>query len=542
MGLSISKKIVVSSKKFRVNLEDTTIMKLMELYQDKVMGAISGLDRIRFRGTLRWLATKTGLASFMRHSHILLKDFSGWVEGLTAMIRRSCELRATELGIEVRYLASGGVDKEKLARAIAAQRGITEGSICMFSVVEPCMAPMVKGNKATRKLEVVMSPRKCVWLYHYFDDPEFGFGHVRVQSWVPFNVFVCLNGRHWLERQLQKDGIGYIKDGNCFPWIEDIEAAQALLCKQLRTDWSQMLGRLATGSCPALSGILGQMRPDYYWSADETEWATDIMFKSTEALDRLYPSLLHHAMLVSDSGSVMRYLGRRDVRGSAAGEVASDYRRRYEGIRVKHRVNYNSVKMYNKSGSILRIETTINNTRDFKVYRHPDDDKGRPASWQKMRKGVSDLHRRCVVSEQCNRRYADALASAQVEEKLSEVAGSACNKVSKDGKRYRGLNPWQREDYRLLMFLAKGENAVNGFRNHDLREWLYPESEQALPDERKKYSARTTRRIKLLRAHGLVRKVSRANRYVLTEKGQKFSVAMMTASTLDIKELTELAA
>jgi hypothetical protein len=105
-------------------------------------------------------------------------------------------------------------------------------------------------------------------------------------------------------------------------------------------------------------------------------------------------------------------------------------------------------------------------------------------------------------------------------------------------KAYRGLNPWQKEDYQLLMFLAKGENAINGFRNRDLRKWLYPESEQS----RQKYCGRTTRRIKLLRVHGLVRKAPRANRYVLTEKGQKFSCALMTASSLDIKTLTEMAA
>jgi hypothetical protein len=223
-------------------------------------------------------------------------------------------------------------------------------------------------------------------------------------------------------------------------------------------------------------------------------------------------------------------------------EVISDYRRRYEGIRVKHWVNYNSVKMYNKSGSILRVETTINRTRDFKVFRRPNDDKHEPESWQKMRKGVSDLHRRCQVSQQSNERYADALAMTQVQEKLKQVAGPACNKVSREGKRYRGLNPWQNEDYRLLMFLGKGENAISGFRNHDLRKWLYPESEQAGKDQQKKYSGRATRRIKLLRVHGLIRKVPRANRYVLTDKGQKFSCALMTASCLDIKTLTEMSA
>jgi len=106
-------------------------MKLMELYKEKIMGAISGLDRIRFRGTIRWLASERGLATFMHNSRILLKDFHGWVEGLTAMVRQSCESRAKDLGIELRYLMSSGIDKEKLARNIAAQKGITKGSICM---------------------------------------------------------------------------------------------------------------------------------------------------------------------------------------------------------------------------------------------------------------------------------------------------------------------------------------------------------------------------------------------------------------------------
>lgn len=517
-------------------------MKLMELYRDRIMGVISGLDRIRFRGTLRWLASENGLGTFMNHTHILLKDFSDWVNGLTVRVRDSCQARARDLGIEVRYLTSSGIDKEKLARQIATDNGITEGFICMFSVVEPCIAPMVKGNRASKNLEVVMAPRKCVFVYHYFDDPVFGFGHVRIQSWVPFNVFICLNGRHWLQRQLDRQGMGYSKDGNCFPWIENIGIAQTLLNKQLKTDWTKLLNGLTMGSCPALTEILRPLRPDYYWSADETEWATDIMFKSKEVLDTLYPSLLGHAMRVSDSPSVMRYLGRSSPRGKFPDEVMSDYRRRYEGIRVKHSVNYNSVKMYNKAGSILRIETTINNTRDFKVFRKPNDDGNKPASWQKMRKGVSDLHRRCKVSQRCNERYGDALGATKIEEKLKAVAASACNKVIKDGKKYRGLNPWEEDDYRMLMFLAKGENAINGFRNHDLRKWLFPGSEESREDQQKTYSGRTTRRIRLLRAHSLIRKVPRTNRYVLTDKGQKFSYALMTASSLDIKALMEMAA
>jgi hypothetical protein len=406
----------------------------------------------------------------------------------------------------------------------------------------------VKGNKSLKKLELVMAPRKCVFLYHYFDDPEFGFGHVRMQSWVPFNVFICLNGRHWLERQMNRHGIAYVKDGNCFPWIEDVTAAQRLLDEQLKTDWAKMLNRLVLSSCPELPRILQPLRPDYYWSADETEWATDIMFESSAALDELYPTLLHHAMRIGDSPSIMRYLGGRSVslsgrfKGRPPREIMADYRRFYEGLRIKHWWNRNSVKMYNKSGSLLRIETTVNSTREFKVFRQPENDKTKPASWLQMRKGVSDLHRRCQVSQQCNERYADAMAAAQVEEKLKEVVTDACNKTIKKGRRYRGLNPWQEEDYRLLMFLGKGEHALNGFRNQDLRRWLYPETKHVSKDAQKKSSGRTTRRIKLLRVHGLIRKVPKTNRYVLTEKGQKFSSALLTASALNIKALTEMAA
>ena len=135
-------------------------MKFIELYQDKIMGAISGLDRIRFRGTLRWLASERGLSTFMHQTHLLLKDFGGWVNEKTAAIRESCAARAAELGIEMRYLMSSGVNKEALARQIAKDKNITQGSICMFSVVEPCVSPMVKGNKAAKKRDAGRTTRR----------------------------------------------------------------------------------------------------------------------------------------------------------------------------------------------------------------------------------------------------------------------------------------------------------------------------------------------------------------------------------------------
>jgi hypothetical protein len=522
-------------------------MKMLEMYSRKVFGAIRGLDRIRFRGTLRWLASERGMMTFLGEMGILLKDFGNWAERKTSEIRRSCEDAATKRGIPVIYLESSSVDKEKLARKIAEERGVTDGLICMFSVVEPCVSPCVKGEKSSKKLELHMRQRKCVWIYHYFDHPECGFGHVRLQSWLPMNVNICLNGRHWLEKQLRKNGIPHVKDGNCFPWIKDIGAAQRLMDMQLQTGWDKILNGLTLDMCPALGEVVHPLLPSYYWSADETEWATDVMFHSSDELDAIYPQLIRHGMLIADSPAVMRFLGRRNAgtfgRGRFPDEIISDSRTRYEGIRNKHWINQNSVKMYNKCGSVLRFETTINNTRDFKVFRRPDDNPRRPKSWQKMRKGVSDLHRRCEVSDKCNERYSDSVCALSPGGTLQRLAGDICNHVTKDGRRYRGINPWKTEDQKMLEFLARGELSINGFRNHDLRNCLHPGVENTADEmEKKRLSGRTSRNIGLLRAHGLVRKVPRVNRYVLTEKGQKITAALKCASAADIEKLMEIAA
>ncbi|NJL73382.1 MAG: hypothetical protein HC888_18545 [Candidatus Competibacteraceae bacterium] len=462
------------------------------------------------------------------------------------LLRSSCEQRAAQLGIEVRYLASGGVDKEALARSIAAASGVREdGAICMFSVVEPCQSMSVVGNRETKHLEVRMQPRKCVFIYYYFDHPELGFGHVRVQTWAPYTVHVCLNGRHWLEKQLLAHGIDYAKRGNCFTWVADTVQAQELLDAQLRTKWPVLLDGLVSGMCPSLHGLCAPFQLGYYWSAEQTEYATDVMFESSSSLNTLFPTLLAHGMRVSDSRTVMRYLGKggeNATMGRMPKEVKTDLRARHEGVRLKHWVNENSIKMYNKEGSVLRVETTINNPRGFKAFRAANDEVGRPPTWQKMRKGVNDLHRRAEVSKQANSRYLDAMSAAQVQQTLHEVVQNACNRTMVKGRSVRGLNPWNAQDFRLLTFLAKGEWAINGFRNTHLCQWLQPDHASLSKHEQAKLSARTTRLINLLRAHGLVAKVQHENRYQLTQKGRTFANALMMASTVKVQQLTELAA
>jgi len=520
--------------------------RFLERYGNEVKGVISGWDRIAFRGTIRWLATVRGVATYLSTHDILLKDYGHWVGSLTDRIRGGCEAVADSLGIRREYLRSSAVDKDAWARQIAKSERIETGPICMFSVVEPSWSPTVVGSRKSRMLEIEMRLRKCIWIYFYFNDAQLGFGHLRLQTWVPFGIKGNLNGRHWVERSLMDARVKYVKQDNCFRWIADPVRAQALMDTQLRSDWPSLFEGLVDRYFPIMRRVVPDGPLYYYWSVDESEWATDIMFRNTATLDRLFPMLARHALTVSDSASVMRYLGRIDADAAlpphVSGDIRGDRRRRHEGLCVKHHVGRNSIKAYNKAGNVLRTETTINHTRAFKVFRAADDDARRPPTWLPMRKGVADMERRSRVSQAANERYLDALAAGSTHQTLLETVEGACRRTQRNGRRVRALNPWSPLDFQLLRFLAQGEWTINGLRNRDLARWIDPNAHTLSPPERTRLSSRVSRLLGILRAHGLIRKVPRTHRYTVTDKGSRIAALIVAASTIDGQTLMEKAA
>ncbi|MFC1834759.1 hypothetical protein ACFL2Q_08495 [Thermodesulfobacteriota bacterium] len=511
-----------------------------------VTGVINGFDRLVFRGTLRRLAYRDGMMAYLWAAGVLLKDFARHVMSVSTRLKKESQALGSRAGRPVEYLASSRTDKEQAARKIAQRDSIQEGLICILSCVEPCWSFDIYRNRESKRLELVNRRRKCLHFYHYYIHPDLGFMNARIQSWFPFSIQVCINGRQWLSRQMDKTGVAYQRRDNCFTWIEDVQRAQDLMDNQLRTSWPSLLTDIARTLNPAHEEIFKDFPADYYWTAYQSEWATDIMFRSPKELARLYPSLVYHAMATFSSPDVMRFLGRRvPVQGTIphafAGEVVSDLKHRPEGIRVKHRVKSNSIKMYDKQGSNLRIETTINDPSDFKVYRKSQSDKQGKLDWLPMRKGIADLHRRAEISQACNNRYLEALASAQNTTPLKEWTDKLCRPVTWNGNRVRALNPYSPEEIHLLQTISRGEFTINGFRNKDIRTLLY---NQKSPDnkQQRRQSAAITRKFRLLRAHGLIKKVPKTHRYHLTAKGRLAITALLAARNSDTDSLTKLAA
>jgi hypothetical protein len=513
---------------------------------DQISGVLSGFDRMRFRGTLRWLAYTDGMRGFLNHIGVLLKDFKTYVQGITDQIRDTTQQVAEAHGQRVRFLDSSRISKEETAREIAQRDGVRQGLICIFSAVEPCFSYEVHRDAEKRWLELKGRTQKCLHYYFYLQHPQFGFMHLRLQTWFPMTLHIAINGREWLACQLDAAGIGYRRRDNCFLELEDPPRAQRLLDLQLKTRWKPAFHKLLHEYHPAHARIFRAHPQEYYWSLDQSEWATDVLFRSKESLAALYPQLLRHAAYNFSSAEVMRFLGRKlpahgGVHGRFKGDVVSDVASRADHLRVKHRLNKNWIKMYDKAESVLRIETTINDVHGLQVFRRAEGEKKGKRTWKPLRKGVADLKRRAEISHKANERYLDALAEVQATQSLGELTKSICQPTEWSGKRVRALQPWSPADAQLLAAVNRPEFTLNGFRNRDLRPLLYS-STPTSPEETRRQSAKVSRQLRILRAHGLITKVQHTHRYQLTTRGRTILAALQAARQANPEQLAQLAA
>lgn len=513
---------------------------------DDVIGTLCGFDRLVFRGTMRALCSRSGLMSYLWAMQVRLTDFAAHVLKLTEQLKDASLSLARRSGRPVQYLTSAARNKEDIARRIALADKIDTGLICVLTAVEPSWSFEIVRDRASKRIEAEPRYRKCLHLYHYQFHPRFGFMSARIQTWLPFRIQICVNGREWLARGMDAAGLHYVQRDNCFTWLEQPEQAQRLMDQQLRSDWPVLLSEIARSLNPLHERMFAAFPMEYYWSTYQSEWATDIMFGKAAALAHLYPRLVQHGLTSFLSPDVMRFLGRKTPSGGGLpprleAEVVSDVKRRPEGVRIKHRVGDNSVKMYDKQGSVLRVETTINDVEQYKTFRAPENRPDAEPSWQRMRKGVADLHRRAEVSQAANDRYLQALASVEDTTSLGELAARLCRPVRYQGRRVRAINPHAPDDTALLEAISRGEFTLNGLRNRDLRALLFPKPPRTQL-EQKRQAAVVSRKLHLLRAHRLIRKVPHTHRYHLTKAGRITLTALITARNASTQELTKMAA
>jgi hypothetical protein len=505
------------------------------ILETESLGEFTTFDRMIFHGHLNGFFRKDAFASFLSSQGILLKDFGSYVERMSKQLKTHIEKIAEKQGRPLEYLqfaftTKNGRSKEDAARRIAERDGIQEGLICVFSTLEAAWSFDVRGNRETHKLHIVRRERRYLHYYFYFIDPRFGFMHLRIGSWFPFQVQVYINGRECLARKMDKAGIGYRRYDSAFTRIDDLKAATALADDFGHLSWPRFLDALARRVNPLLPTIAKAGFGGYYWCLDQCEIATDIMFKSRSSLQAVIPELNAYAILNFSAEDVLRFLGRK-LHPSFKGEVISDNKRRPEGIRIKHRVKRNSIKMYDKA-SVLRIETTINNPREFKVLKTSVSEDGPSRRWVPMGKGVANSHRMLQVGEQSNHRYIEALADVEPKREAIDTLDDLCRPHTKDGRHVARLNPITKEDCALFQAAMAGEHVITGFRNHDITARIYSHR-AATSEEAKRMCAHVSRQIRKLRDHGLVAKVPGSRLYRVSRKGYRAMGAALHFRNLD---------
>jgi hypothetical protein len=512
----------------------------IQRYGGTIVGVLSGFDRVLFRGTLRSISYVKALEVFLHAHNILYKDFAAFVQNCTTQIERHAQAVARRAGRPYQYIAKPSLSKEDMARQLARKQGIQKGLVCVFSAVEPCQAFDIYHDRESKRLRLVSRERTCRFFYFYFIDREFGLMHVRLQSWLPFSIQVCLNGRSFLARQLTREGIDFVQQDNTFTAVADLERAQLLLDRLTRRNWAKTLNRWAGRANPLLPklGLVGQF--GYYWSIRQSEVATDVMFRDRQCLKAVYPALCRHAIEHFHSRDVMRFLSGR-TGGGFAREVVTGKHERIEGVRIKHVVNSNSIKMYDKQGSVLRVETTINNPRPFRVLHGDRSDDAAALTWRPMRKGVSDTSRRVAVSLAANERYLQALAVVGEETPSHRILDSVSSPVYKHGRRYRALRPVSPQEAKLFAAVLTGEHLLADFTNRQLQLHLF---DTPTNDKRERCcrSALISRHLRLLRAHGLIHKLAKHRRYRVTPRGQTVMTTALTFRQTDVALLKREAA
>jgi len=481
------------------------VEQLITRYHDQLSGVLSCYDRILITGTIPTVCYAAGMTTFLYMNKIRIFDYTSFAEPLRERIREQAQALAKEAGIKIQHVGKANIRKEDLVADVLKERGEAPGLVHIISAMEGCDAYEPWHNKENHKTYVRSTPGKCLHYYFYFLDEDLGLVYLRVPTWCPFRLQFYCNGHSWLAQKLTSQGIGYALADNSFLRVDDWEQAQHLADSFSPDELHRILDRYATMCCPVLDAF-GQ---SYHWSLMQVEYSTDLVFDSEQTLKSLYEELSRQAVLSVKAEQVASFLGKK-ITPQLAQEIGSRFATRIEGTCIKHRLGKASVKMYDKFGRVLRIETTTNDVSFFKHHRKVEHRNGscerKIAPLKKTIYSLVDLRE---VLLGCNRRYLEYLSAlddfSAGQRNLEQLVGPK----EVDGQKLKGINFFDKTEQILMRSLQRPEFNLKGMRRSDLKPFLPTVSASGI-----------TRQLWRLRKLGIIKKVVGTYRYYLTRLGR----------------------
>ena len=522
------------------NALDTLFHKL----GDKIKGILEGFDRIIFKGSIRNISYPKGFQMFINGCGVLNKDYKERLISQSTVIVRDAEAYCQlNTGTGIQYIPSVNTRKETLAHEQQEKLGIKEGLIGVWSCVETCNTFKAVFDETSGHPQIRFEISKCKHLYFYYDHNDYGFMSIRLQTWAPYEIQIALNGREWLKRLLDKSSSNYTLSGNKFLDVEDYDLAQSLLNSQLDTRWADMMSALTAEAFPAMPIILGE-RMGYYWTAWQSEWAKDYIFHDPQVLEGYMDQLLRHAFITGTGDRVLRYFGHPvkdngQPSWNADRELLSKLKLWYDGGRIRHWVDKNSLKMYNEL-NVLRFEFTMNDPTRFWVHRNVTGEDSGVKKLLPMRKGIADIAVRAQVSGARIKNFTEQIATLEDDVTVEEILSKVSKPINSKGKRYRALDVTGK-DLTLLRAIADPKYNVDAITNKHLQLTL---KDTAWANKLKgpKLSARISRQLRLLREHGHIKKLPKQHKYILTAKGRLLTTSLNQFLGAKVSDLSKLSA
>ena len=478
---------------------------LVERYGERIAGILSCYDRVVITGTLPGVCYADGMTRFLYTRGIRIFDYPQFAMTLRDLVRDRAASLAEAEGIAIEHIAKAHIRKEDVVARVLAQRGDHPGLVHIISAMEACEAYKPWHDKQTHRTLIRPDSGKCLHYYFYFIDAELGLIYLRVPTWCPFRLQFYCNGHGWLARQLTAAGIGFTLADNAFLRIDDWERAQ-ILANGLSPDvLRRVLDRYAQQCCP----VLDVFAQSYHWSFMQVEYATDLVFRSPAILKPLYQQLSRQAILTVKAEHVATFLGHR-ITAQLAQEIGSQFATRIEGTCLRHRFGKSSIKIYDKFGLVLRLETTTNDVSAFKHYRKVEHRQG-PATraLAPVRKTIYSLMDLREILLGCNRRYLEYLSSLDDFSAGIRALDRLTQPRPVKGRNLKGLNFFSRVEQSLLAALQRPGFNIAGLRRADLRPLL----SQCSP-------ATLSRQLVRLRQLGVIKRVTGTYRYYLTRAGR----------------------
>jgi len=464
---------------------------LVQRYGDQILGVLSCYDRVIVRGRIAEIDYAKGMAVYLRAHQVRLFDFPNFAQPFRDEIRSNAEQLAREHGIEIKFIRHHEERKEAIVAKLLEQRGDAPGLVAILSALEVCPTFEARYDKKTDRTLLRPDRAKCLHYYFYFIDEDLGLCFMRATTWCPFGLQVYYNGHNVLAAKLRKAGIEYRMLDNAFTYIADWDAAQKLANESDTRALHEKLDHYARLYCP----VVATLGLSYQWNLAQVEYATDIVFRRQADLKPIYEALVRTAIHSVKPEQIATFLGRK-LNANNTEELGNDFHTRIQGTRLKHHMGPTSIKMYDKAGIILRIETTTNDPRWFKHYRtvaHRDGTTSHELA--PLKKSIYSLHDLQQLTVAANRRYLAFLSSLDDPTVAIKTVARLSDKAEDAGRSYRGFNFFSEQDLHLFEIILRGENTIAGFRNADVRKHL--------PD---KSPGQVSRMLKRLWTHDLSRR------------------------------------